>query len=272
MSTRAEYTLEDVVENEEIMQDIQETGESQDLPEAELRLLSGEDVAVTAPGVSLAASLDRFKGPMTPALGTSLNGFYGEFRENPGEAIVIVDEELKSLLGDEAVARFPEDDAGYAVDVRTPGEVVDTVDKYDGLYAGDLSGDFRDAIDNHRIAVPALYDETGVISETPVALMNTEGVAASDRNPEMDEMLGVELEGEYRPDSIDVTSSPAPESEEAERYVDVLLPQQFEEVNHRVHEGDLYVQVDNTIDSQDVGELEVTDAYENNGVYTLELQ
>lgn len=272
VSTRAEYTLDDVLEDDETLERFSDEGDVRDLPEAELRVLDEDGVVVTSPGVSLASTMDRFQGPMTPGLRSSINGFYGEFRQNPGEAVVVVDEELKRFLGEEAVARFPDDDAGYAVNVRTPDQVEEVVDEYGELYAGDLSDSFRHSIRKHRIAVPALYDEDGVIDETAMALMNADGVAASDRNPEINEMLAVDLEGDYTPNSIDIRTTPAPESEEAEKYVDVLLPQNYDNVRHTTHEGDLYIQVDNTVDSQSIGDLDVGSVSENNGVYTLELE
>lgn len=271
MSTRAEYTLADVLEDDEIMQDFKGEGDVRDLPDAELRLMGEDNVVVTAPGISLADSLDRFKGPMSASQESYLNGFYGEFRETPGEAVVVVDEELKRFLGDEAVARFPEDDAGYAVDVRAPEEVEDTVQEYDSMYTGDLSEDFRETIRKHRIAVPALWDDSGVIPETAMALMKAEGVAVSDRNPEADELLETDLEGEYDPNSMDMDTLPAPGSEDVEKYVDVLLPPGYEEVRYATSEGRLFVQADDTIDSTDIGDLDVLNDREKNGVYTLEL-
>ncbi|MFB6116385.1 MAG: hypothetical protein ABEK10_02625 [Candidatus Nanosalina sp.] len=271
MSTRAKYTLADVLEDDEIMQDFEGEGDVRDLPDAELRLMGEDNVVVTAPGISLADSLDRFKGPMSPDLRSYLNGFYGEFRETPGEAVVVVDQELKQFLGDEAVARFPEDDAGYVVDVKAPEEVEETVEKYDSHYTGDLSGDFHDSVRQHRFAVPALYDESGVIPETAMALMNAEGVAVSDRNPDAEELLETDLEGEYDPNSMDMNTLPAPGSEDVEKYVDVLLPPGYEEVRYATSEGRLFVQADDTFDSTDIGDLEVVNERKKNGVYTLEL-
>ena len=271
VSTRAEYSLEDVLGDDELLEEFRVEGDVRDLPDAELRVVGRDDVVVTSPGVSLAGSFDRFKGPMSPGLEASLNGFYGEFRDSSGDAVVIVGEELKRFLGDEAVARFPEDDAGYAVDVKVPGEVIDTVDMYDSFYAGDISGDFRKAIEDHRFVVPALYDETGVIPETAIALMNTEGVAVSDRTPEPDDLVGMELEGEYSPDSMDISSVPAPDSGEVKMYVDVLLPPGYDEVRYGTSDGRVFIQAGEVIDSTSIGDLEILDEEEKNGVYTLEL-
>lgn len=271
MATGVEYRLEDVLEDDEVLEDFRGEGDVRDFPDAELRVVDESSVVVTAPGVSLADSLDRFKGPMSPGLRSSLNGFYGEFRDSPGDAVVIVDEELKKFLGDEAIARFPEDDAGYAVAVRSPEEVESKIDEYDRFYTGDLSGDFRDAIGQHRIAVPALYDESGVISETAMSLMKAEGLAISDRSPDPGDLLGTDLEGEYSPDSMDITSTPAPGSEDVQRFVDVLLPPGYDEVRYGTSEGRLFIQADDVIDSTGIGDLEVVNEREKNGVYTLEL-
>lgn len=283
MSTRAEYSLTDVLTPEEL-QTVEDPDDIREFPDAEV-VEWDETSAVTTPGFSLASSMDRFQGSMTPDQRKLLEGFYGEFREND-EAIVFLDEDLRELLGDKAHARFPEDERAYPVALRSAAEAVDVIEEYDSMYAGDIADQFWRSIESNQAVVPALYDEEGVIDETAVSLIYADGVLGSDVNPTPEQMLrkGLEdpeedLETEMKSVSENLESEglytetyPATDDEEAERYVSVVLPSDYDSVGWDRSGTSLVIEADGKSRLETLKESEeVLDAEENNGMYTLRI-
>lgn len=271
MSTKTEYSITDVLSPQEL----QKLG-SPDIvrqePDAEV-IEWEEDSAVTTPGSSIAASMDRFRaGNMTPAQRNTLEGFYSEFTE-AGERVVFVDEELRELLGDKAVARLMDFDEGYAVAVRSPEEAQEVIKRYEQQYAGDVEEHFWDQIEANHAVIPALYDASGVIDQTGISMMSGEGILKSDDGKDADQLMEEDLEGQMDPNDINITRYEAPESAEAEYFVDVMLPAGYEEVNHEVRRDSLIIKADEQREMKSIPEInEVLDYEENNGIYTVEIR
>lgn len=271
MSTRTEYSITDVLSSQEL----QKLG-SPDIvrqePDAEV-IEWDEDSAVTTPGSSIAASMDRFKaGNMTPAQRNTLERFYSEFTES-GERVVFVDEELRELLGDKAVARLMDFEEGYAVTVRSPEEAQEVIERYDQQYAGDVEQHFWDQVESNHAVMPALYDASGVIDETGISLMSGEGILKSDDGKNVDQLMEEDLEGEIDPNGINIARYEAPEAAEAEYFVDAMLPAGYEEVDHEVRRDSLVIEADGQKEMKSVPEInEVLGYEENNGIYTVEIR
>ena len=278
VSNEIEYSLEDVLDHEEL-QKFETPQKIEQQPDAQV--VHWDDMlAVTTPGSSIASSMDRFKaGDMNLSHFRTVQGFASEFTEN-NEQLVFVNADLKELLGDQAMAVTQETDQTYAVAVRTPEEALDTVRKYDRNYAGDVEGDFWDEITSRHAVMPVLYNsDDELVSDTGVALMGGRGVMTGDDSITAEQLLEEdEVPREARAESMDTTeaeldSYPAPDSVEAERYVDVMLPPGYKQIGHQENDTTLVIEIDGekqmleTI-SQDQS---VLDYHERNGVYSIEL-
>lgn len=271
VSTRTEYSLDDVLTPEEL----QKLG-NPDLvrEEPDAQVAEWESVsAVTTHGASIASSMDRFSaGNLTPAQADTLEGLHREFTEN-GERVVFVSEKLRQLLGDKAVARLEDFDEGYAVAVRSPEEVEEVIERYSQQYTGNVEQHFRDRIESNHAVMPALYDASGVIDETGVALMEGEGILKSDDGKNLDQLMQQDLEGEMDPNEININRYEAPEPADAEYFVDVMLPAGYEEVDHDVKRDSLVIEADGEKAMKSLPEInEVLDYEENNGIYTVEIR
>jgi hypothetical protein len=271
VSTRTEYSITDVLSPQEL-QKLGSPDLVRERPDAEVVEWDGVS-AVTAPATSIASSMDRFMaGRTTAAQENTLEGFYSEFTEND-EKVVFVDKELRKLLGDQAVARIDNFEDSYAVAVRSPEEVQDVVERYDQNYAGNVEEFFWDQIQANHAVMPVLYTSAGVVPETAVSLMEGDGILQGEDGSTADELLSQELEGQMDPDSLNITRYEAPEASEAEYFVDVMLPQGYDEADHEIRRNSLIVEADEQKAMESMPEVnEVLDYEENNGVYTVEIK
>ena len=100
--SRVEYSLEDVLDPEDL-QTLESSERIKEQPDTQ-PVHWDDMLAVTTPGSSIASSMDRFKpGFMTGPYRRIVQGLGSEFAEN-NERVVFVDEDLKDLLGDRAMA------------------------------------------------------------------------------------------------------------------------------------------------------------------------
>lgn len=271
MSTRANYTIEDVVDHQ-TLQILGIPEERQEKPDAEV-VRWDDFLAVTTSGSSIAASMDRFKaGEMTEPQFSTLEGFYNEFTEN-GEQVVFVDDSLKELLGDQAMAVTSEFDEAYAVSVKSPQDALEVIEQYERNYAGDVERDFWEEIDSRHAMVPVMYDNEGLLNSTGISLMGGEGIIQADDGITADDLLEEETMQGSALIETEVKRYDAMDAENADRYVDVLLPPDYEEVDHWLDESNLVIDID--------GEAEVMETLspgetvlgygERNGIYSLEI-
>jgi len=216
--------------------------------------------------------MDRFKaGNMTRAQFQTLEGFYSEFTENR-ERVVFVEEDIKELLGDQAMATTQEFEDAYAVAVRTPEQAMEVIREYDQNYAGNVEEEFMEGINSRHAVMPVLYDESGVLTETGVSLMGGDGVLTSDDSPPIDQLMDKEIEGAVGPDRLEMNTYPAQDSSEADCYIDVMLPPDYEHATHHTTNNSVIMEVDGEKQLEDIRpEQEVKGYKENNGVYTIEI-
>ena len=270
VSKEVKYSLEEVL-NPEDLQNLESPQRIEQQPDAQV--VHWEDMlAVTTPGNSIASSLDRFDaGDMTMPQFRTLRGFYGEFTEN-NEHVVFVNEELKELLGDQAMAITQGVEEAYPVAVRSPEDALDVVTNYDQNYAGNVEQEFWEEINSRHAVAPVLYNEEGMISDTGMALMGSEEMISGDETMTAEQILQEDVSLREM-GGADLQTHEAPESAEAERYVDIMLPPNYNEVDHYEEGSSLVIQIDgqNQLVKGLIPSHEVVDYTENNGVYTIEL-
>lgn len=271
MSTSSEYRFEDVV-NSQTLQNLGTPESRENQPDAEI-VRWDDFLAVTTPGSSIAASMDRFKaGNMTAPQRKTLQGFYNEFTDN-NERVVFVDKSLKQLLGDQAMAVTSESDETYAVSVRSPQDALEVIEEYERNYAGDVEEEFWDEIDSRHALVPVMYDENGMITDTGLSLMDGEGIMSGDNGINADDLLENEEIRDSALNDSELKKYPALDSEEAEKYVEVLLPPDYDEVDHWTHGQSLVIEVDGEAEHMETltPASEVRDYGEKNGIYSIEI-
>ncbi|WEL23341.1 hypothetical protein [Candidatus Nanohalovita haloferacivicina] len=284
MSTSAEHSIEDVLTTEEL-EKLGKPDVLEEIPDAQVARF-GDTSAVTTPGSSIASSMDRFKaGNMTPAQRRTVEGLYSDFADG-GERVIFASDEVRDLLGEEAVVKMAGFPQAYAVRVADPQEVADKVDEYDDQYAGNPSEYFWDEIDNNRAVMPAIYDGNGVKDSAPVTLMSGDGVLRSEDGMTAGQFVQNILhakQGELSEDDLEDTevADPteiatqryrAPDSSEAEYELDVMMPSGYEEANFDVGPQSLVIEVDGEKEIVNFPDHpEVLDYEENNGVYTFRI-
>jgi len=273
VSTNSRYNIEDVV-SQENLQALGEPDQRQIHPEAEI-IESGDFTAVTTAGSSIAASIPRLSlGEMDRSRYKLLEGFHGEFADH-SENIVFVDESLKNILGDQAIATTENIDNTYAVSVRGPEDALEVVEKYQDQYGGSIEQDFINDIESRRAAIPVLYDKGVLAPEMGITIIDAEEeVIQGDIGLTGDELLEEEesLSANNLSES-DVLKYPAPEESRAERCIEILLPQGYDEVDYWHDRRNLVVNVDGNPEFEE--SLNVGDSVlgyeENNGFYRLEI-
>lgn len=267
MATESDYNIDDILTTEEL-ESLGSPEDSWDMPDAQV-FEWDDEVAVATPGFSIASSMDRFAGPMNRPHFQALEGFNSQFTDNSRRA-VIAGEDLRTLVGEKAVARIQGFDESYAVDVRSPDEVLEIIQDYDENYSGQVEEEFWSKLENNNAVLPVIYSTEGVIPQTGIALMEGEGVmTSSDETPTG---LMNEVDHSTVDHNVQVDRYEAPEAAEAEYFVDVMLPPEYDDVNHALVEQGLVIDVDGekTIENFS-GERDIHSYSENNGVYTVEL-
>lgn len=267
MATEPDYSIDDILSVEEL-ENLGSPHSVWEMPEAQV-FEWDDEIAVATPGFSIASSMDRFAGPMNRPQFQALEGFNSEFTEN-GRRVVIAGDELRAMVGDQAIARIEGFDESYAVDVRSPDEVIDKIREYHENYSGDVKGDFLSRLDDNNAVLPVIYSNDGVVAQRGVALMEGDGVMmSSDESPE--EIFERLEQGKVQND-IHVDRYEAPDSAEAEYFVDVMLPSNYEDVDHALVNQGLVIEVDEEqVMESFLGDREVHNYSENNGLYTVEL-
>lgn len=270
MSTRPKYGIRDNLEPEEI-EKLPTHEKVRQAPDAQI-VEWPDSSAITTPAAPLAWSIDRLKGGgMTPPHYDTLSGFSNEFSEN-GEPVVIAGKDLRDILGNKAIAKLGELGRVYAVDVRRPREVSDTVDQYKQNYAGNPQEFLSDEIASNHVVMPVLFDESGVIRETPITLMDAEGILQSDRGMTAGELIETELEGTTDIGGMESEKYRAPEDERAEYCLDVMLPPGYDKVDHTVIDDLIIVETEEEKLMETFSDLnEVINYKETNGIYTIEV-
>lgn len=285
MSTRAEHSIDDVLTTEEL-EKLGKPDVVKDIPDAQVAQFE-DTYAVTTPGSSIASSMDRFKaGNITPAQQSALEGFYGEFTENR-ERVVFVDDEIRELLGDEAVVKFGGVPEAYAVRVADPSEAADVVEKYDEQYAGNPSEYFWNEVESNRAVIPVIKDRAGVKDHAPISLMSGDGILRGENGQTAGEFLEDILHrkpGELSEEDLEDTTPADPtelatqryeaaDDSEAEYVLDVMVPAGYDNAEFDTGPQSLIVE------SGDQRELisfpenpEIVDYEENNRIYTVRIK
>lgn len=285
MSTRAEHSIDDVLTTEEL-EKLGKPDALEEIPDAQVARF-GDTYAVTTPGSSIASSMDRFKaGNLTPAQASALNGFYGEFNEN-GERVVFVEDEIRELLGEEAVVKMGGFPNAYAVRLADPEEAAEAVERYDDQYAGNTSEYFWNEVENNRAVMPVIKDQQGVRESTPVSLMSGDGILRSENGVTAGEFVENILQrnqGELSEEDLEDTEAanpnnlstqryPAPDNSEAEYILDIMMPAGYDEPEFKSGPQTLVVDVDGQKEMINFpSNPKVLGYEENNGVYTLEIK
>lgn len=253
----------------------EELGEPQDfheMPEAEV--VEWEDGTVVAtPGYSIASSMDRFMAGNLSDLGQeTFDGFHSEFSDN-GEYVMFLKEDLQDKVGDKAVVKVPGINKTLPVDVRSPEEALEVVRNYDHKYIGDVEDEFWEKIRMRNAVVPVMYNDSGVIPETQMALMESDGIITSNEGLSSEDLLEEsELDSDEETD-IQIERYEAPEEADGEYFVEVLPPQGSDTLEYETTKQTFAVSIDGQAALQDMpGEFEVIDESENNGLYRFELQ
>lgn len=267
MVEETSYGIDDILTVEEL-ESLGSPDSLWEMPDAQV-FEWGDNIAVATPGFSIASSMDRFAGPMNRPQVQALEGFYSEFTED-GKRVVIAGEELRDLVGDKAVARIQGFDESYAVNVRTPDEVTDAISRYHEQYAGDVEGDFWSKVDANNALLPVVYSQEGVVPEMGVALMQGEGMMVS--SDVSNEDIFEEVENSTIQNDIHLDRHKAPDSAEAEYFVDIMLPPEYDEVTHEVVEQGIIIDIDGERLLESFPEsVSIQDYSERNGLYTIEL-
>ncbi|QKQ98393.1 hypothetical protein GKQ38_02600 [Candidatus Nanohaloarchaea archaeon] len=273
MSTKSKYSLDDVLTPQEL-QTLQTPDNIDERPDAEV-VEWGDTSAVTTPGFSIASSIERFQGGnLSPAQESALRGFSNEFSEH-GENVLFMDDELREVLGDEVVARVQGFEEAYVAKVLSPDQAMDIVERYDDQYLGDVVQRFGEEIDSNHAVLPAIYNDTGLIEERPVALMEGEGLMAGEDSIPVEKMLDEEEDdvGKVDPQSISMKRYPAPEDVEASFYLDVQLPAHYDEASYQVENNSIVIEADGQKELQSFATPpEIIEEDENNGVYSFEIK
>ena len=242
-----------------------------EIPEAQV--VEWEDgTAVATPSFSIAGSMDRFlAGNLSDLQENTLEGFHSEFSEG-GNKVVYADEDIRSVVGDQAVARVY-GIGEFSVDVRPPEDALEVIRDYDKQYAGYVDVDFWDRIDSRNAVVPVVYNQGGVVPQTHVALMESEGMVPTEDTLSSEEILDREIESSNIGQELQTERYEAPDDSEAEYVVDVILPQGYDEVGYATVPTGLMVEVDGEQHLENLpGDFEVDSYRENNGVCSFELK
>jgi hypothetical protein len=277
VSTKSQHNLTDVLNPDEL-ENLDSPEIVDEVPNA--RISEWEDMtAVVSPGKSIAGYMDRFRaGSITPMQRKTLNGLHSDIVGDRSQAI-FMSEELKDRVGDKAYVRLGNDDQTFAVDIRTPEEVYDTLEKYQEQYAGDVIQMFEEDIESNNIVLPVNYEEgEGVLREAPTAVVTGPEVMANEVEPMqmVDAMLEPEeVENLSENRDLNVYSREAGGDTEAEYEVEVMASG-YEVNDYHMHKGNLIMETPEGvaragfIDKDLAGEAEITG--ENNGVYTVEVR
>ena len=242
------------------------------IPEAEV--VEWEDgTAVATPGYSIAASMDRFlAGNLGDLQQKALEGFHGEFADGRNK-VVYADEDVRDILGDQAVARIQGIGKTFPVDVRPPEDALEVVRRYDQDYTGDVEREFWDRINANNAVVPVIYDMGGVMPKTGIALMESEGMIAREDSISSEELLDNDLESQEIDDGLQIERYEAPEESDAEYFVEVLLPPGSDNLDYDTFTNGLAVSADGQTEMHNLpGNYDIIDHSENNGLYRFELQ
>lgn len=268
MSEQFDYSIEDILSTEEL-ETLGRPEEVHHMPDAQV-VEWEEDKAVTAPGFSIASSMDRFKaGSLNFHHRQALEGFYSEFVEN-GERVIFADEELRDIVGERAVARVEGFEDAYAVQVRPPEDALEVVRRYDSEYTGDVEEEFWTRIDANNAVIPVTYDLDGVVDETGISLMAGEGVMASEDIHSLDSEEDVEAK--RIDEDLRINRYEAPEDSDASYHVEVLLPPGFDDISHEIINKGIVIDVDGERELESLPrDMNILDYGENNGIYTVEL-
>lgn len=278
VSTNSKHDLTDVLNPDEL-ENLKSPEAVDEVPNA--RVSEWEDMtAVVSPGRSIAGYMHRFNvNDITPRQRKMLNGLHSDIVGDRSQAVFMSDD-LKGVVGDKAYVRLSNNDRTFAVDVRSAEDVYETLEKYEEQYADDVIQSFEKDIEANNIVLPVNYDEEGVLSEVPAAVMTGPEVMANEVEPM--QMVRSMLEPEEVNDLMDKSgylrahSTEATTSSDAEYEVEVMVPPDCEVEGYQVETGYLIMETENGlsqvefIDNDLAGEAEI--AGENNGVYTVEVR
>ena len=266
MSTEVKYSLEDVLAPHELNK-LGNPEKIEQIPSAQA--IHWEDnSAVTAPGIAIAASMDRLKaGNLTPSHKRTLKGFQGEFGRN-GERVAYTADEIRDILGDQVIARTQLFGKSVPLKLRSPEEAIETIRKYDRNYAGSVEDDFWTAIDARNVVYPVSYGENGVIPEAGITLSSHSGLVPDE------EELSYLLEDVEKKEDNGLLKKwyLATDEEKAEYMVEIEIPPGADNITHELNGHTLTVSGEDSIYMHNFKQAdEVIDYGRNNGVYWLEL-